>query len=268
MKQLLSYASSFAICAMTAGSVQAASVNISLVYEEPTDFSSAVMGVLDMAVELFSTGLGGYLDDLGAFAGPTITVATKATSDGLFGNLASGGWITPIFGTNYAYTDTARVEFDAVDMQYAEDNGGLEVFGLVALHEIAHAMGFGLLWNVPGYQQLYDEGNFAFTGAAAVAAYQASCDAGATFVPVEDEGGSGTVGSHWDEDWACGGNDILTGTFESIDPTYYQASAPTQAVWADMGYSLATTAVPVPATLGLLASGMGLFGLMRRRKQG
>jgi len=47
-----------------------------------------------------------------------------------------------------------------------------------------------------------------YTGQFAVAAYEETHD-GATFIPVEQDGGSGTAGSHWDEQALI--NELMTG---------------------------------------------------------
>ena len=60
-------------------------------------------------------------------------------------------------------------------------------------------------------------------------------------VPLEDAGGSGTAGSHWDEaDFAPQGaqmsNDLMTGYFASGETTLL--SDTTIAAFADLGYAV------------------------------
>lgn len=78
-------------------------------------------------------------------------------------------------------------------------------------HEIAHALGFGSLWEL---NQVYSDGIAGntfrtlaggipgqYVGAAALAAYRQefSGQSAATFVPVELAGGNGTAHGHWNE---------------------------------------------------------------------
>ena len=75
----------------------------------------------------------------------------------------------------------------------------------IVTHELMHVLGFGSLWNY-GDDPLVI-GN-QYVGAAGLAAYQET-HAGALFIPVETDGGSGTAGSHWDE--TALGNELMTG---------------------------------------------------------
>jgi len=81
--------------------------------------------------------------------------------------------------------------------------------GSVIRHEIGHALGIGTLWE---NNEVYNDGiagnSFRtlaggtpgeYTGANALAAYQAEFDAGATFIPIELDGGGGTAHGHWNE---------------------------------------------------------------------
>jgi len=80
----------------------------------------------------------------------------------------------------------------------------------VIIHEIGHALGIGTLWEL---NEVYNDGNpdtssgrtlqggipGQYVGAHALAAYQAEFDPGATFIPVELDGGDGTAHGHWNE---------------------------------------------------------------------
>ncbi len=89
--------------------------------------------------------------------------------------------------------------FDAADVQLMVDNGDLWE---IAVHELAHAFGFGLLWG--GYLQNPSRGQPAprdthFSGPAAVAAFDAAGGAGYTGgkVPVDNDVADGD--RHWRE---------------------------------------------------------------------
>lgn len=115
---------------------------------------------------------------------------------------------------------TAIMQFDIVDV----NEMGLATFTDVVLHEMSHSLGFGSIWSTLG---LVTGG--LFTGANAVAEY---VDLGGSTagIPVEQDGGAGTAGSHWDEETFV--NELMTGY---IDPNNAY-SAMSAASFKDLGY--------------------------------
>lgn len=96
--------------------------------------------------------------------------------------------------------------FDTADLDFLE---GLGFFDEVVTHEMGHVLGFGSLWNF-NRSLLTGVGTAdpRFTGPLAIAAYDKLGGSGT--VPVEgDEGGAGTLNSHWDE--ATFFNELMTG---------------------------------------------------------
>ena len=120
---------------------------------------------------------------------------------------------------------TASIFLDSTDLK---DHSLSGTWDAIILHEIGHALGFvGGLFGVLG---LTDGGHF--TGANAEAAYGGP-------VPLEDTGGSGTAGSHWDEaTFAPNGqlmsNELMTGFFVPGETTLL--SDTTIGAFADLGY--------------------------------
>jgi hypothetical protein len=109
------------------------------------------------------------------------------------------------------------MQFDSADaLQY--QNQGL--WNDIVLHEMVHSLGFGTIWSYLGLVS-----GSTFTGTHAVAAYGKP-------VPVEQDGGGGTAGSHWDEGIFT--NEIMTGY---IDPSNHISDV-TWASLADLGYKL------------------------------
>ena len=137
---------------------------------------------------------GKIIDDL------YVTAELKAI-DGTGGVLGQAG-PTAVWSAN-DLTAAGKMQFDVADaLTYSS-------FGLwddIVTHEFMHVLGFGSLWNYGSHSLV---SGTQYTGAEAVAAYQATIDPGAAFIPVEDGGGSGTAGSHWDEDAL--GSELMTG---------------------------------------------------------
>ena len=164
----------------------------------------------------------------------------------------SGGTL----GGSFIYVFTGVMQFDTADL------AGLEGAGLlldVILHEMAHVIGFGTAWVLNG---VYVDESGMFTGANALAAYQAEFDPLATFVPVDIVSGLGTRNSHWAENWAGGFNELMTGFLDP--PTFI--SDTTLASFIDIGYNRADEGqlpVPEPSTFLLLLTGLFVIGIRR-----
>ncbi|MBI3789946.1 MAG: hypothetical protein HY275_03610 [Gemmatimonadetes bacterium] len=125
----------------------------------------------------------------------------------------------------------------------------------VVLHEMGHSLGFGTLWtgipSIPALPVLLSgsttvsrSGNPIFTGNAAIAQYVALGAAGATSVPVENCGGTGTMNGHWREDAGAGagfGTELMTGYITSSPTAKNPLSKLTIASMKDMGYATDST---------------------------
>jgi hypothetical protein len=99
-------------------------------------------------------------------------------------------------------------------------------FSDVVLHEMSHSLGFGSIWDRLG---LVTDGEF--TGANAVEQFHLM--GGTGNILVEQDGGSGTAGSHWDEETY--GNELMTGYLNDGENYFTGMSA---ASFADLGYQL------------------------------
>jgi hypothetical protein len=114
----------------------------------------------------------------------------------------------------------------------------------VILHEMAHVLGFGTIWNFDPGPSLEGMNAFltpcpgsdpVFTGAAARAAFLGAVAPGTTFmgvpVPVEGSGGAGTRCSHWRE--STFNNELMTGF---LNPGGNPLSAVSVQSFTDLGY--------------------------------
>ncbi|HYG29989.1 MAG TPA: leishmanolysin-related zinc metalloendopeptidase [Allosphingosinicella sp.] len=115
---------------------------------------------------------------------------------------------------------TATMKFDIDDV----NNMGLDVFADVVIHEMGHSLGFGSIWSRLGLVS-----NGLFTGSRANAEYHDMGGVGG--IPVEQDGGSGTAGSHWDEETF--GNELMTGYINAGANYFTEMSA---ASFGDLGY--------------------------------
>lgn len=172
--------------------------------------------------------------------------ASGVAIDGVGGTLGQAGPSWGVFQGGFNISTVGLMEFDSDDVTWLENTGRLLD---VILHEMAHVMGFGTLWEWNG---VYVSETGQYTGAAALAAYQLEFDPMAAFVPVELDGGAGTANGHWDESWAGGSNALMTGYLGASNAI----TETTVASFMDIGY------VPEPNTALLV--GLGLAGLSLR----
>lgn len=121
---------------------------------------------------------------------------------------------------------TASIKLDLTDLKSASLAG---TWDAIILHEMGHTLGFvGSIFSQLG---LADNAGH-FIGSQAEAAYGG-------LVPLEDSGGSGTAGSHWDEatftpNGAQMSNELMTGYFVPGETTLL--SDTTVGALVDLGY--------------------------------
>jgi hypothetical protein len=120
------------------------------------------------------------------------------------------------------------VEIDAADLPFLERSGTLLE---VVTHEMAHALGYGTLWEDNGLLRGLGSDDPRFTGPVAVAQYDSIFDTTSTTVPVEGDGPPGTRDTHWRE--SVFGNELMTGY---VDPPPNPISRVTIGSLADLGY--------------------------------
>ena len=213
-------------------------------------FTSSQAAVFDNAENFWENVITGYQPGI-SVRGIEIDAAGLAI-DGVGGILGSAG---PTLGQSqggYMLATKGVMQFDTADISYLETNGTLYD---VILHEMAHVIGFGTLWT---YNGVYTTDSGQYTGAAALAAYQAEFDPLATYVPIELGGGSGTANAHWDE--AILGDELMTGWLSGS--TF--VSLTTQYSFEDIGYTISP--VPLPGAIVFFGSGL-LYLLTYKRRQ-
>ena len=93
-----------------------------------------------------------------------------------------------------AIAQTGRMQFDTADLQNMLQDGTLQN---VIRHEMAHVLGIGTLWIDNGLRNTTARGDY--IGKHGLAAYRIeSKNRFAGVVPIEQLGGPGTAGGHWD----------------------------------------------------------------------
>ena len=122
---------------------------------------------------------------------------------------------------------TGTMTFDSSDLANMASNGTLFY---VILHEMGHVLGIGTLWST---LHLTAGSGSQYIGQGALNAYHQLGAGGASFVPLETSGGSGTAGVHWSE--AAFGNELMTGFISGApDPL----SILTIGALQDLGYTV------------------------------
>lgn len=209
--------------------------------------------------------------------------------DGALGILGSAG---PTEGYYYydapfatatevlVYASAGLMRFDSadVDMMVADN-----LFYGVVLHEMAHVLGIGTLWDI---NELYTNNSGQYYGPAALAAWQSEFgQTGAAFVPIELGGGPGTANGHWNELDGGGGNTGFVSSLTGMDLSRelmtgwagdsFFISTMTLGGLVDLGYAVdyakagpvnyvQVAAVPEPASVLALAA-LLVGGFMTRR---
>jgi len=262
---------------------------------EISEFTPSQLAAFDQVEAAFESQIVGYQPGVtlsgsvvsvnaGIIDGPinfdTGTGTTIGTGGGSYipGALNGGfQFFAPVTDPSFTGTDglvssgtgtfaTGVVNLDEDDIATVEGFGSGSDNGLfnIIFHEVAHALGFGVLWEANG---LVDS-NGQYTGANGLEAFQNEFDASATFVPTD--GISPATAQHWSETSLLGSDrlsPVLTlGASNPVSDTTF-------ASFEDLGFVTAAsvtnitdvTAVPEPSSLILLASS-GLLLLLGRRR--
>lgn len=244
-----------ALCAFSsAASAAMIPFNISVNYG--ADLSVSQKQVFAQAEAFWESKILGYAAQIAFPAGLTIE-ASGMVRDGQGGVLGSAGPTGAYTYNGLYYASVGKMQFDVADLSWLEQNNSLYA---VIVHEMAHVIGFGTLWELNG---LYTRGTGQYRGSYGLNAYREEFSPGAGFVPIELDGGTGTADGHWDESWLGGSSDIMTGYLEG----QVTISNTTLMSFRDLGYVVAEQFVEQPAPVSVGFAGMAMILLFGRRIQ-
>lgn len=171
----------------------------------------------------------GDLPDVGPID-DVLIVASGVNIDGVNGTLGQAG-PTDLRDDGSFLPYAGVMEFDTADLAALEASGQLLD---VILHEMAHVLGFGTIWDLKGVLADAGTNDPRYTGAQATAEYNTIFSQNGTSIPVENTGGPGTADAHWRE--SVFDNELMTGY---LDPGVNNPiSRVTVAQWADLGYEV------------------------------
>ena len=171
--------------------------------------------------DVFVPGIG-QVDDI-------VIEARSTAIDGPNGVLGQAAIVAQRVVSNLP--SAAFIEFDTFDLPALESSGQLSD---TILHEMGHALGFGIIWSDLGLISGATGPDPQFLGPLSIAEYNLRFGTNVTGVPVENMGGPGTADSHWRESVLT--TELMTGF---LDPGVANPiTRLTVAQFADIGYQV------------------------------
>ena len=229
----LAVAAGFAVAFSVAWAAPAAASNFSITLDfSDGGLTSGEEAVFEEAANYWDHVITGYKSGISGMHGVYIDASAQYIdgAGGILAQTSPGGYEfkTASNGVQYTLLSDSSIVIDSADIGNVYNQGYLYP---VIVHEMAHAMGFGTVWDV---NNVYVDGSGHYTGAAALAAYQHEFvgQQNATYVPVELAGGPGTADGHW--------NEVTGGAGPTGIVTYYSGQ--------DMEYELMTGWLNLPAS--------------------
>jgi hypothetical protein len=217
----------------TSGGGASSSYNIEIVFKG-TSWTQTLHDDFVKAADLLSSYISGDLPNVlykGKIIDDLSITAELTAIDGVDGILGQSG---PTAIRTGSYLPAAgSMQFDIADAQSFESQ---HLFDDIVLHEMMHTLGFGTIWSYKGLLSGAGTDTPLFTGALASGVYGGN-------VPVEQDGGSGTRDSHWDEQTFKG--ELMTGYIGYTDKTGAWVPSDTLSFMTveslgDLGYTLNT----------------------------
>jgi len=201
--------------------------NIELTFAD--DIPDAIRSGIQQAADRWMKIVIGDLPDEGAIDDLQINVVSGDLADTI---LATGGPDQFRAGSNLPYHGV--VTWSDTSLNETTDRA-LQI----ALHEIAHVLGFGTMWQNLKLTET-QLGAPVYTGQAALAMYKFAIDSAAKFVPVEPDPDDATAGAHWASSFAAVNDQVFDIMASKLtqNATGRFISTVTIAAIADLGYQV------------------------------
>ncbi len=205
--------------------------NITIVFEGT--WSQALYDIFVAAADFYSQLIVGDLTDVTVTSGRGRNRTTETIDDLVITasliNIDGAGGVLGRAGPTSIRTDSQLsvqgiMEFDIAD---ADSFNAAGLFDDIVVHEMAHVLGLGTLWDRLGL--LNADNTFGGELASAEHALQFNGDPN---IQIETDGGQGTAFGHWDD--ATYTNELFTGFIS--DPNYLSYFS--AASFGDLGYDL------------------------------
>ena len=227
-------------------------------------YSDTQKGLLGSAADFWEQRVTGYASSALAngIGSLDVTVYT-ANVDGSGGVLGFAGTSGQASADGFTTPTSGYLAFDSGDLGMSDDR-----FFAVAVHELAHVMGFSDdFWALNGQIDATGDvtyGNGPDSQSIALEVYREEFDPDAEFVPVEEDFGAGTAYSHWDEalfgnpgaepSASKGNPELMTGFIANS----FTLSDTTIASFEDIGYAtVVTTGEPLIGDIPIADTGNG-----------
>ncbi|MEL6218030.1 MAG: hypothetical protein AAFR79_06120 [Pseudomonadota bacterium] len=248
--------------------------NIALTFLDSTGAVSSpgaqIEGIFNNAVTFWEGQIAGYRDPGLAADIPFLEIdVTIDAIDGVSNILGFAGPTVATVSGGFVTPNAGQITLDVDDINnFLSFQGGIDFIEAVAIHEMAHVMGFvPSVWDLNGVVANEVDGFFTeYTGFYGLQAYNtefaAELGGPVAFIPLEDAGGPGTQGAHWDEQGFANFS-LLNGTNANVNPEIMTGflnnanylSQTTRWSFQDIGYAV----LPLPAAGWMLLAALGVL---------
>lgn len=250
--------------------------------------SPSLQAAFTDAEQFWEAHIQGYRSSAFSGVNQLVIDVTVEMIDGVGSILGSAGPSSVAFDlVNELIVPTSGgMRFDIADAGSLFANGKWDD---VIRHEMGHVIGFGSLWSrqveftdgngnvvdTATFNDVLDE-NGNYVGQFGLDTYNQEFGLNLASILVEDDGGPGTAGGHWEEGTGgeispfpdrpgfAGADELMTGFINTSAgaPDTWVAET-TLASFADLGYSVQLQALPVPAGVWLMLSGLAALSAPR-----
>lgn len=188
-----------AVLAGLASGTPCTAFDITYSISNPSSFTATQRAIvnegMERAVRMWETMITGYQPGISI---PTLPIQIQGVTTGL----ADASALSTTSQGGFFLSTSGRIRINVNEIEnFANWQGaganGLNFIDELLAHELGHVLGIGLHWHANGVY--VGNGTYEYTGQYGLAAYQAEFDPAATFIPVENAGSIGTIGSHWDQ---------------------------------------------------------------------